>query len=125
MRVRATSKEKIDCTTLRGGFGSIPPDPEYVDRGGICESGEVLEDLLKRLRLDEHVKNRLIREVWPSLVGEQLALRSYPDSLRRGVLVVRVTDSATNHHINALKEHILVRLNEVVDAVVRDIRICF
>lgn len=103
----------------------LAPDAEYIDRGEICHCGEVVDALLRKLRLEEHVVNSRIREAWPSLVGTHLAVRSYPDSLRKGVLTVRVTDSATNHHICALKTEILRRLQEMAGDAIKEIKCCF
>jgi len=119
------TKKKIIFAYVNENAGGLPHDPEYLGRGGICESSELLEDLLKKLRLDERLKNCRVRELWPTLVGEYLAMRSYPDALSRGRLIVRVCDSATLHHLSVLKPHILLNLNKNCEFKIKDIRFCY
>lgn len=107
----AVVNNKTKTTFLHDTLSNIPRDPEYLNAPEPASAAEVVEQLLCRLKLDEHIHNRAIREIWPRLVGEHLACKSYPDSLRRGLLTVRIADSATHHHLRTLKQELLAALH--------------
>ena len=71
--------------------------------------------MLARL-LDRHGVARELREHrilarWPELVGEQLAQRTFPDGLERGLLWVRVANSSWLHELSFLRESLIDQIN--------------
>jgi hypothetical protein len=53
----------------------------------------------------------LVSKKWPTVVGEELARRSEPESLSGGVLTIRVTDPAWGRMILKLQGRIVPALN--------------
>lgn len=109
-RTLPSPRKKISPRAAPWTLSNLPPDPEYVDAPEAISASAALDKLLATLRLDDHLRNRAIRDVWPLLVGPQMAVRSFPDSFKRGVLTVRVADPATRHHLHALRRELMEAL---------------
>ena len=62
---------------------------------------------------------------WHEIVGERVAARASPDGLSRGVLSVRVSNSAWMHELSFLREAIVQKANEVCGggSIVRSVRL--
>ncbi len=95
---------------------------------GRRRSGTLAADVLARL-LDQHGIARELREHrilarWRDIVGESLGDRTWPDGLERGILWIRVKNSAWLHQLSFLRDDLVVRLNrELGDPpLVREIR---
>jgi hypothetical protein len=78
----------------------------------------VLAELLERA-LPPEARRRiysvdLVEKRWASVVGEEIARRSEPESLEGGVLTVRVTDPAWGKTILKLQGKIIPSLNRAV-----------
>ncbi|MBI5510100.1 MAG: DUF721 domain-containing protein [Deltaproteobacteria bacterium] len=80
---------------------------------------------LKKLGLSEVAKRVRISAAWGQAVGPELAARTEPQSLSRGVLVVRATSAAWQNELTFLKHDILSRLNQVLgrEGAVRELRV--
>jgi hypothetical protein len=78
--------------------------------------GNILHKVLKKLDVHHKRKDRRIVDLWNRAVGEQIASRTLPETLRRGSLHVLVSSPAWLHQLQFLKEEILVRLNELSGA---------
>ncbi len=84
---------------------------------------DVLARLLTRLKLDERFRQNDLRAAWGEVVGEFNARHCHPDSLRGGVLIVRVTNAPLKHHLELLKDGLLQRVQERLGkAAVRELR---
>ena len=66
-------------------------------------AGELLAEVLKRRGVAGAVREQRLVTEWHSIVGERVAARAWPDGLNRGVLYVRVTNSAWLHELGFLK----------------------
>jgi hypothetical protein len=85
---------------------------------------KLVAELLARAGVDKAVReHRLITE-WEQIVGERVAARAWPDGLSRGVLYVRVTNSAWMHELGFLKEAMVEAARRVTGdpPVVKEVR---
>jgi len=75
---------------------------------------KLLDELLHRRGLAEPLRIYEIQRRWPSLVGAGTAARSWPTSLRQGVLVIHVADSTWVQELTYLKVQLLEKIRTVV-----------
>jgi len=61
-------------------------------------------NLLTRLGVAGAVREQRLVTAWESMVGPRVAARAWPDALERGVLYVRVSNSAWMHELAFLRE---------------------
>lgn len=78
--------------------------------------GKLLGELLRSRNLDEPLRIYEIQRRWRELVGATTAARSWPASLRQGVLVVHVADSTWVQELSYLKAQLLQKVQSVVSA---------
>ena len=80
---------------------------------------------LKKLGLTDVAKRVRISAAWTQAVGPEIAAHTEPQSLQRGVLVVRSTSAAWQNELTFLKGEILTRLNAALgrEQAVRDLRV--
>lgn len=78
--------------------------------------GKLLDEMLQRRKLSKPLRIFEIQRQWSSLVGASTAGRSWPTSLREGVLTVHVADSAWIQELTYLKAQILAKIQTVVPA---------
>jgi hypothetical protein len=91
-----------------------------------CEAvgvGELVPDILKGWKLDEKQRGEEITAAWREIVGEFFAQHTAPDSIKRGVLTVRVLHSTIQHTLTMEKARLLAKLQERFGKdVVRDMK---
>lgn len=73
--------------------------------------GDVLRTALARLPGAAALADWRIWSEWDDLVGDPLCRHAHPVRLRRGVLVVRVNDSAWMQELHFLKREVRERVN--------------
>ena len=71
-----------------------------------------IEKLLQHLNLQERLQHEKILKLWPKLVGEFNAQHSFPESLKKKVLTVRVSNSPYLHQLNMIKSTLLQKIQE-------------
>lgn len=83
----------------------------------------VLGTYLRAKGLDREITRYRFVEHWPEIVGPDIAHRTQPECLRRGALVVRVTNSAWAQELSFQKQTILARLKQFAgpDEAVNDV----
>lgn len=87
-------------------------------------AGAVLSRWLRNHGRDGDLREHTIRLRWPELVGEQLAQRTQPTTLRDGLLTVNVANAAWLNELTFMRGAILRQINEVVGtATVKAIRL--
>jgi predicted nucleic acid-binding Zn ribbon protein len=74
--------------------------------------GEVLDGLLRRLRLDERFRAADATERWEAAVGRDIARRTRCEGVRDGELLVSVRGAAWMADLAVQKREILNRINE-------------
>ena len=80
---------------------------------------------LTKLGLSDVAKRVRISAAWSQAVGPEIACRTEPQSLHRGLLVVRSTSAAWQNELTFLKAEILAKLNAALgkESAVRDLRV--
>ena len=72
----------------------------------------VLSTVLEKHGLSEQVKRMEVLELWPEVVGEQLARVTRVKGVEDAVLFVEVRNSAWLMELNMMKGDFLARVNE-------------
>ena len=84
--------------------------------------GIAIESTLKQLGLGEKLKQYEVLELWPKIVGEQIAKITQVEHIRDGKLFVSVTHSTWRNELIFLKKELIVKINQAVSPnVVKDI----
>jgi len=92
-------------TEWRGGID--PPHPAR----NIHQPSEYLDELLKAVGLSDGVDEERLKTAWSSVAGEFVAKHSVPDSIRDGVLVLRVLQPAMKFHLQQMSAQLLENLH--------------
>lgn len=82
-------------------------------RGNHRRAAELLGALLADKGVKKELREHRVLAHWPAIVGDRVASRSTPDGLSRGVLWVRVANSAWLHELSFLRDDIISRANEL------------
>jgi predicted nucleic acid-binding Zn ribbon protein len=93
------------------------------ERGAVPVAG-LVADLLAKAGVQKAVREHRLVTEWEQIVGERVAARAWPDGLSRGVLYVRVTNSAWMHELAFLKEAMIAAARRVTGdpPVVKEVR---
>ena len=103
-------------TEWRGGVD--PPSPTR----NIHQPGEYLADLLKSVGLSEGIDEGRLKESWSVVAGEFVSKHTVPESIRGGVLVLRVLQPAMKFHLQQMSGKLLANMRrELGDGVVKQI----
>jgi predicted nucleic acid-binding Zn ribbon protein len=98
------------------------PEPPLVNLPA-RNAGDLVGAILKQCGLAERAKLEEVLEVWREIVGEFLFQQTRPDSVVRGVLVVRLMQPAVHHALMMEKPRILERLRAKLGHVgIKDLR---
>ena len=85
-------------------------------------AGDLVEQLLKGLGLDQRVQQYRALVIWEDVVGPQIAARTRPVRIRDGVLEVNVDQPTWMQQLQLMKPKILARLNaELGEAGIREL----
>lgn len=82
------------------------------DRRGPTRVAAVLADVLEQHGVRKQVERIGILDLWPEIVGEQLARVTRPKGLDEDALFVEVRSSAWLMELSLMKEEFLERVNE-------------
>jgi len=74
--------------------------------------GDILPTVLKSIGLDQRLREQEILAIWPEVVGEEVAARTQPFKIERGVLHVRVDHSTWMQELHFMEREILRKLKE-------------
>ena len=81
--------------------------------GSIDSLSSVLEGLAHRLGLESKLLESRLRRDWVSIVGESIALNTWPDQIRYKKLYLLVHNSVWLHQLTFLKPTLIHKLNSV------------
>lgn len=81
-------------------------------RPGPTRVGAMLSSVLEKHGLREQVQRMEVLELWPDIVGEQLARVTRARSVADAALIVEVRSSAWLMELNMMKGDFLARVNE-------------
>ena len=74
--------------------------------------GDILPTVLKSIGLGQRLREQEILAIWPDVVGEEVAARTRPYKIEKGVLHVRVDHSTWMHELHFMEKEILRKLKE-------------
>ena len=104
-------------TEWRGGID--PPSPTR----NIHQPSEFLSELLKGVGLSEGINADRLKESWSVVAGEFVSKHTVPESIRGGVLVLRVLQPAMKFHLQQMSGKLLENMRqELGDGVVKQIK---
>ncbi|MDX1493840.1 MAG: DUF721 domain-containing protein [Longimicrobiales bacterium] len=86
-------------------------------RAGLERMSAVLEQVLDETGVADHVERVRVLDLWPEVVGEQVARVTRARSVDESTLIVEVRNSAWLMELNMLKGDIVARVNERLDDV--------
>lgn len=75
--------------------------------------GEILAKILKKRNIPHTSTDRRLLGIWTRAVGPHIAAQTHPDSVKRGVLFVRVSAPVWMHQLQFMKEEILGKIREL------------
>lgn len=79
---------------------------------------EVIQELLRELKIDRKLKEVGIVSEWESLMGKTVAVRTSNIYIRNRVLYVNVTSSVLRNELLMMRNDIIKKLNERAGEVV-------
>ena len=81
-------------------------------KGGLFPAGDVIDKTLKRLNLKTQFDEHLIQKHYPTIVGADIAKKSYPEKIIKGTLFINVTSSAWLMHLSFMKDELKKKIND-------------
>ena len=99
----ARARAKI-ITQWRGGID--PPNPAR----NIHQPEEFLQDLLKVIGLSEGIEEERLKEIWNRVAGDFVARHTVPESIRDGILILRVLQPTMKFHLQQMSGKLLENL---------------
>jgi predicted nucleic acid-binding Zn ribbon protein len=83
---------------------------------------DALSRTMKDLGITAKMREYDVVNLWPSIVGEQIARVATAESIANGKLLVRVTRSTWRNELTFLKQELIARINEAMKQdIVKDI----
>jgi hypothetical protein len=73
----------------------------------------ILLKILRKQNIPHTRRDQRLIDLWAQAVGSRIAARTFPDTLRRGTLRVRVASPVWLHQLQFMKEEILLKLQEL------------
>ena len=73
--------------------------------------GDILPKIMKSAGLRKRYKVELIISHWSEIVGAEIAVKTRPGMVHRGVMTVAAQNAAWAHHLTTLKEEIIAKIN--------------
>lgn len=83
--------------------------------GGPARIGSMVEGILEKHGVREQVRRMEVLELWPEIVGEDLAKVTRATGVESRTLFVEVRSSAWLMELNMMKREFLERVNERVE----------
>lgn len=88
--------------------------PGFQVRGEFSPIDSVLNSALKHLGVSDDINRYRFIQHWQEIVGDSIAKKSRPETLRNGILKVRVADSSWAQELTFHKQAILKRIKRFV-----------
>jgi len=73
---------------------------------------EIVQEILKKYRLDEHLEETRLIQNWPAVCGPMIASHTSGLSVRDRILFVKVDSAALRQELQYRKETLLQMLNK-------------
>ena len=85
--------------------------------------GRALKKLIKKRGLEKGLNQQKALEIWPDIVGQQVAKNTDPVSIEFGVLTVKSTSPVWRQELQLQKENIIQSINNKLNKnIIKDIR---
>ncbi len=85
--------------------------------------GNVIDTLFQELGLEKKLKQYDIVDIWPSVVGNQIAEITSVDKIQNNVLVIKVTAAPWRTELTFRRKEILAKVREAMNSdSIKDIR---
>ena len=82
----------------------------------VSTPADIINDVLKDLKLAEGVEERRLRGAWTQVAGDFVGRQTEPVSLRNGKLTLRVIQPSMRFHLEQTKKDLLKRLQQELSA---------
>ena len=115
-RLKPTDQQRMDAARARAQRRRDQRDRRGRGKGDPVTFKDAVEALLAARGWSEEAKVARVLGCWDSLVGEQLAAKCRPASLRDGELVVTAESTAWATQISLLRGQLVERLNTELGA---------
>jgi hypothetical protein len=79
---------------------------------GIHLPSEFIAEIIRSAGLAEGMEEEKLRSLWADLAGPYVAKASQPQSLKRGVLTIRVTQPAMRFHLEQMRGSLLTKIQQ-------------
>ncbi len=76
--------------------------------------GDILKKVLEEKGIWNAVKQQEVVEMWEDIVGEKIAAHTEAVKMEKGILWVKVKDSAWLHHLSMLKPQLIKKISRRV-----------
>ncbi|MCC5945433.1 MAG: DUF721 domain-containing protein [Bernardetiaceae bacterium] len=102
------------------GFDDAENNARYYRRpgsdSGMHALGDVLQEVLKKYRLSQKFEKKQALQVWNEVVGHIVAARTKSLYIEKQKLFVEIESPALRQEIQMLKDSLIARLNEKMQA---------
>jgi len=88
----------------------------YKRSGQISPLGDALQGMLREHEIQEPLRPHIARAIWAEVVGPEIAAATIAETVRGGVVFVRVKSNVWANELTFLKQDILDRLNRRLGA---------
>ena len=75
---------------------------------------DILRSVLQKKGIPLNLENQRMARAWDSAVGPRIAAQTRPDTIRRGILFVRVSNSVWMQQLHYLKQEIIEKVNRTL-----------
>lgn len=90
---------------------------------GIHHPSEFIAEIIRSAGLADGMEEEKLRALWVDLAGVYVAKSSQPQSLKRGVLTIRVTQPAMRFHLEQMRGSLLKKIQQAAgDEKIQSIR---
>jgi predicted nucleic acid-binding Zn ribbon protein len=72
---------------------------------------DILQKTLKKHHIPLKTEDRRLRDVWVQAVGPKIAAQAQPDTIKRNILFIKVSNSAWMQSLHFMKEDIIKKFN--------------
>ena len=85
--------------------------------------GELTEQIKEKIDKNTHPKLQALKELWPEIIGSELADLAFPYAVRDDILIVSVTTSSVKFTIEQMHKQVLLEQSrEILGKYLRDIK---
>ncbi len=76
---------------------------------------EIIEETIKKLKIENKLKAGDIINCWPDIVGKKIANKASPETLRNGRLTGRTENATWSQELSFIEEKLISKINVYAD----------